>query len=499
MSPVGTMASDSTVHGVHHHHQPPPRVQPEEEELYDDNSYAFSNGASHDMPASDVGGYYQSVGEEDEVTLHPHDSQSQRYAEYDETIADGYTSTPSRVAARRWTNSPQARPGLATMMDQHAVQSHPTDMVSPRGSTVVGDYPPSTPPRPSFQHSPQTRPTSALRSSLVMPSNAPGSPQRMTPHEAVIERIDYPRGSPARSSMPNIGSTPPRRVIEQHRVSAPNASPVVGSPQYGSPRQVLQQSPNPDVFTRSPGYKQYDEYYRRVDRRLSPVPPYQSPRNSGAFPADWDRRPGTGRRDSDTTLQGEYNEKSQYRGDSNGRRNYAEKSRYSPQPDQDYGLERDSKRPDDYRRQRGMSTDSISGDMRRRTTREVEDDSDYQVKGGVFSQLLRLTGRSSTLRRRVSSQRSAVPGQIPTMKSLGLRRADSGVSTTFGADELDTDDPRVTGQKKKARRSSFGDLPFMRTMSMDGGVAGPKKRRASIQFHVACMYLSFPWLAKDAF
>lgn len=155
---------------------------------------------------------------------------------------------------------------------------------------------------------------------------------------------------------------------------------------------------------------------------------------------------------------------------------YDEKAKYSSQPHRD----------SEYRRPRSMSTDSRAEEMHHRTTREVEDHLDeYHVKGGVFSQPLRLTGRSSTLRRRVSSQRSAVLGELPTMQSLGLKRNESTATTAFGADELDPDDPRVTGQKKKARRYSFSELPFMRSLSADGSASGKKKRRASIQYHVA--------------
>ena len=476
MSPVGTMASDSTVHGVHHHyHHDDPQ---DEQELYDANSYPFTNETSR---SEDNGGFYRGVSE-DEMTLDPHDSQSQRYGDYDEPVRapDVYTSTPPRVGTRRWTNSQQQRPPLDTLLSEEAVEqvNNSSNMIiSPRGSTIVGNYDsPSGPPpqnRSPYQHSPQTRPSSALRASLVIPSNGPGSPQRVKPQEAVIERLDYPRGSPARLSMPNIGATPPRRIAEQHRSSAPNGSPIIGSPQFGSPspRQPVRQSPTPDAYNRPQGYRRYDDYDRPTDR-LSPVPPYQSPRNSGAFQGDgWDRehRYAQGRHDSDSTLRNDLFEKRKY-----GPGEYEEKAKSSPRPDQD------------YRRSRSMSDETRGGDMRRRTTREMEGDTEsYHVKGGVFSQLLRLTGRSATLRRRVSSQRSAAPGDLPTMKSLGLRRVDSAVSTAFGADELDPDDPRVTGQKKTRRRSSFSELPFMRSLSTDGDVTGKKKRRASIQLHVA--------------
>ena len=467
MSPVGTMASDSTIHGPHHHPQHHHASQDEQEQsLYDVNSYPFAPTTEHD-------GYSQGLpGEDDDVSLHPHDSESQRYVEYDRSLRapDEYTSTPPRVGGRQWMGTQQHRPSLDTLLSAEAIQQYPDPntisrnmSVSPRGSTVLDNHDATPQNRSPYQN----RPSSALRSSLVAPHGGLGSPQRAMPQEAVIERLEYPRGSPARSSLLNIGATPPRRMLEQHCASAPTGSPGVGSPQFGSPRQSA-----PDAFRSPPqGYRRYDEY-----DRLSPIPPNQSPRNSGATPGErWnrERQHAQGRHDSDATLQGEYTEKRKYsQGD------YHDKAKHSPQPDN----------VREYRRPRSMSSDSRAENMHRRSTREVEDDTDsYHVRGGVFSQLLRLTGRSATLRRRVSSQRSSATaqGDLPTMQSLGLRRAGSAVSTVFGADELDPDDPRVTGQKKKARRSSFSELPFMRSMSTDAAMPGRKKRRASIQYHVA--------------
>lgn len=255
MSPVGTMASESTIHGVHHQHHrqsrdDPQREHEDEQELYDVNSYPFSSEVSRDVPPSDDhGAYHRGVPGEEDVELHPLEEQVQRYEDYDEPTraTDGYTSTPPRVGARRWTNSQQHRPSLDTLLSAEAVEHfrspNRNDMsVSPRNSTVVGNYDvPSAHPvqnRSPYQGSPQSRPPSALRASLVIPSNAPGSPQHALGYEAVVERLDYPRGSPTRSSMPALGATPPRRVFEQHRVSVPTESPVIGSPQFGHPAKT---------------------------------------------------------------------------------------------------------------------------------------------------------------------------------------------------------------------------------------------------------------------
>ena len=481
MSPVGTMASDSTVHGVHHQHRNREWDQGEEEqeqELYDTNSFPFASKSLREIPPSEDDGphYTYVMGDDEETGVYG----SERYEGYEQQI-DAYTSTPPRVAARRCTNSQHHRPTLDTRSSaelvEHQGQQTCNDMnVSPRNSTVVNHYssPAGNPPQNRLPHQnpPQNRPYSAFRASLVIPSDGLSSSHRVIPQEAVVERSDYPRGAFERSSMPNIGmNNTPCRSLEQHRASAPNGSPVLASPRLGSPRQSARQPPVPNNVHVAQGFKQYEEYERNIDR-LSPVPPYQSPRNSAAFQADhWarSRRYQQDRHDSDITLQGDYEDKRKYY-----LRDSGEKEKYSPRPDKD---RRD-------RRGRSMSNDSRM-DMQRRTTREVEDDADsYHIKGGVFSQLLRLTGRSTTLRRRVSSQRSNVPGDLPTMRSLGIRRTESAVSTAFGADELDPDDPRVTGQKKKARRSSFSDLPFTRSVSTDG-ISRKKRRRASIQYHVA--------------
>lgn len=463
MSPVGTMASDSTVHGVHNqhaaHHVPTNTdhgYEFEQEQTYDINSYPFTEEVSLSTSTADPhpqASYYREVPSEEEI--HPHDSESQRYESN-----DGYTATPPRVGgSKRW--STQHRPSLDPLLA--AEVQHPLHDVSPRGSITINQASYENPSRSPYQGSPHRG--SVLRSSLVMP----GSPQRGLDG---LQTNDYPpnpyRCAGTRASAPVI-STPPRRMLDQHRPSAPEfGSPIIGSPQFGSPRG----SPNPAI-------RRYPEYETASDR-LSPVPPYQSPRNSytrGSMTKEWDDqrrydRQYAGRHDSDTTLHGEFEERKG-------------------------SMSKGYTRPRSFSSDSGKSAVDRRGDanmpMRRKTTREMEDDEEsYHVKGGVFSQLLRLTGRSSTLRRRVSSRGVSSQGyggaELPTMKTLGLKRAGSAASTVFGADELDPDDPRITGQKKKSkRRNSFSDLPFTRSVSNDG--ENPKrKRRASIQFHVAGEY-----------
>ena len=445
MSPVGTMASDSTVHGVHGQHAPTNPLDHEyEQQIYDVNSYPFSeeialstSEAPSNIPQQP---YYREIAPDEDI--HPNDSQSQRHESN-----DGYTATPPRVGSRRWSTN-QHRPVLDTLLSANGSEL-PRD-VSPRGSTSVSPY--DNPSRSPYHSSPRP----AIRSSLVMPHPS-GSPQRNHPLDERAEYNSSPyKGMPTRSSVPDL-NTPSRRMLDQHqhRPSAPEyGSPIINSPQFGSPRG-----------SQSPAIRRYPDYEAPVDR-ASPVPPYQSPRNSYARPPprDWEEEKRTerqyGRLDSDATLQGDYRKGS-----------LGEKG---------------------YGRPRSMSSDSgksmVAERKPSRSSRHREDDEEsYHVKGGVFSQLLRLTGRSSTLRRRVSSRGASTQGygELPTMKTLGLTRAASGASTVFGAEELDPMDPRVTGQKKKKRRNSWTDLPFTRATSGDEGENPRQKRRASIQYHVA--------------
>lgn len=527
MSPVGTMASDSTVHGVHgqHSYMPQPSQQQrqqasgqytdDEGSVYDGNQYPYSEDISL-APSQDpsmVGNqaYYRQVDhreEEDEQSIHPHDSSSQRFDNSARDLGapippDGYTATPPRVGTtRRATNTAQHRPQLDNLYAGPEASERfnpPPDQrarvedVSPRGS-VVGGYeqqynqtPNRQPYNVPMNGSPQARPPSAMRSHYQQ-----GAPPRLDSQPRYDQNGQYDQGrdgayrgsTPARMSQLNVG-TPSRRVDpQQQRHSVPDGSPHVNEAQYGSPRSPPQ------------GIRRYPEYEDAAvahQQRLSAAPPYQSPRNSYGNKTDvfstpqggrqdWDNKqpvqPNQYRHDSDATLNGAYNEKE-------GFENYTMGGGKS------------------YGRPRAMSDDSgrsvapgrkdekdSKASMKRRTTREMENDDDdgssYKVKGGVFSQLLRLTGRSSTLRRRISSRgASSVNGgqDLPTMKSLGLKKVNSTASTVFGADELDPDDPRVTGQKKKKRRNSWSDIPFGK--GEDSGLGGKRNRRASIQYHVA--------------
>lgn len=73
------------------------------------------------------------------------------------------------------------------------------------------------------------------------------------------------------------------------------------------------------------------------------------------------------------------------------------------------------------------------------------------------------------------------------MHNLRLKRVGSTASTTFGAYELDQEDPRVTGQKPATkRRASLSDMLYSAGSNLGrDGSGGRRKRRASIQRHVA--------------
>ncbi|WVR06201.1 hypothetical protein IAU60_003231 [Kwoniella sp. DSM 27419] len=487
---LAPVRSDPSDFGPSHSGEPahdPRREYAGEQDVYHDidtGSYPFhaepiEMTESVDGPSAPGPGYYREVPAEEtneEIVMGQY--------ELNRPIgqaSDAYTATPPRVAgARRWSSA-QHRPTLDTL---HSAEEdpyyQPPTSFSPQGPQVVYTNEVPTPTgrvapvlRSSFAH--REQPTSSPRSAEYPGYEHPGTPSRY---------------SHLRASAPTISYTPPARTLEQHRYSVPN-----GSPNRASPRLA----PHPDVFSPASGARS-----SLAERRYSPAPPYP-------VEEEWDGRRGSrgkgptdskeqmweeedrdrkfryeGHNDSDETLYDEKRDRDQ--------------SKYSPSPrdDQKYRRQRslsDSSRLDVPDRYRDRNRDRDNGGMRRRTTRQLEEDDDdassYHVKGGVFSQLLRLTGRTNTMRRRISSRSgvsagaSAGPGMLPTMKSLGLRRIDSRASTAFGAEELDPDDPRVTGQKKKKnRRNSLSDLPFMRTDSGDFG--GPKKkRRASIQLHVA--------------
>ncbi|WVW84468.1 hypothetical protein I302_106502 [Kwoniella bestiolae CBS 10118] len=440
-------------------------------EYYDSNSYPFHSepvelGESVDEPSHQAqAGYYREI---------PDQVEQEQYEQH-----DGYTATPPRVVGgRRWSTA-QHRPTLDTL---HSTEEeyHQQLTSSPRGSiaqhqqTVYHEDAPSP-----------YRPPSALRSSFAHRDRevVNGSPRS----GFYTEQDLPPTTSPyrvARASAPNIGYTPPRRMLDQHRFSVPSGSPNMNS---GSPV-----ARNQEVF--SPGNR---GTFGEKERRYSPVPSYhQHPVDS--YTVEDHRRESQGPVQTQGYDDGKdrlwVDDPSEKRhrtvSDSDETLYEDEKAKYSSNPS-----------PNVRGRQRSLSDSSklalpTDGGMRRRTTRQLEEDDDestYHVKGGVFSQLLKLTGRTNTMRRRISSRsgfgggESKGPGLLPTMKSLGLRRLDSRASTTCGADEFDENDPRVTGQKKKhKRRNSLSDLPFMRTGTGDSTLpGGRRKRRASIQLHVA--------------
>ncbi|KAK8858427.1 hypothetical protein IAR55_002654 [Kwoniella newhampshirensis] len=459
-----------------------------DDEYHDSNSYPFSAEPIELSESQDLGeaqnhlqsaSHYCAVadGEGEQITFH---HSGERSYEVTQPQSDGYTPSPVRVGSRRWSSA-QHRPTLDTLLSAEDVDDyHRFQSISPRNSQVVQQtYDASV-------GNPYTRPPSVLRSSIANTNTAHASPRQQQPY-AETDHPPSPYRS-ARASAPALNHTPPRRVFDQHRYSIPTGSPNVPSPRP---------APTPDMY--SSGFKRYEG-----ERRLTPAPPYPSEE-------EWNRNGGHDRdreRDREREQDREWQD---MRDQDRDRQRELDRKHGNPEKrsDSDETLY-DEKRgcgkypPDNRqtRRQRSLSDTSKlnipsphSGGMRRRTTREVEEDDDestYHVKGGVFSQLLRLTGRTNTMRRRMSSKSgagasSAGPGTLPTMKSLGLRRLDSTASTIYGGDELDMDDPRITGQKKKrGRRNSLSDLPFMRTETGDSmGPYGRRKRRASIQLHVA--------------
>lgn len=493
MSPVGTMVSDSDLHSgpaQHHSAQTQPLLssasppgqrpsQPYDQDAYDINTYPFGDTAeislsqSQDRGVTDASGRYRGVPSE-EVPLNPYDTSGGQ---------DHYTATPPRPSARRFTGSspsPVHRPTLDTVVSASDIR-YTSAEISPRNTSQMDSYQ-----MPPIQSSPAQRPSTVLRPALVGSHAATQRSPQVEHEQPYSPRPSIQPGSPAQQSpRPSMqpGSPALRRPYDGHRPSG----------NFGSPRD----SPRPDNYRPSvaPGYRR-SEYEDRTG--LTPAPVYGPPRNSyfAQHRDEYGQDNRYRRLDSEYEREREYRERHErprydsettLRGDDYNEKTYDEKKR------------RDSSPP---RRPRAMSDTSDHRDrdrdreMRRRATKELEDaeEGTYTVKGGVFSQLLRLTGRNGNniMRRRQSSRgialssrgTSACGEELPTMHNLGLKKVGSTASTTFGAFELDQEDPRVTGQKPAHRRASFSDMLYRRS-SFGGEGGGGRRRRASIQRHVA--------------
>jgi hypothetical protein len=469
MSPVGTMVSDNDNQGGSTLHQsgpvhPPALINPFRDlnsEAYDINSYPF--GASTEIALSqsqDQGQTQfntQNNGYRGVPTDNPYEDAPGEH--------DPYTAAPPRMSSRRFppgnntTPTQGHRPTLESLLPHNNMQYSSAE-ISPRNTAGMDSYV-----MPPVHTSPAPRPASALRPSLV---NYYPSPQQRPIHE-MEQYADYNNGSPrTRASIP---ASAPRRLMEQQRPSMQQGSPR-DSAQIGSPRN--HQSPRPSEQRvpeqYRPGFRR-NEYEDRTG--LTPGPTYQRSSYFAQDHQEYDQRPSQQpvderqRYDSQATLTGD--------------EQFQEKKFSADRP----SLSRPR-----------ASSDTSDREMRRRSTKELEDaeKGTYTVKGGVFSQLLRLTGRNSMRRRQssrgiaASSRATSCAGdEVPTLKSLGLHPTGSIASTTFGAGELDSEDPRITGVQPRPfnRRASFSDMLFKRDAEDDGVFAGKRKRRASIQLHVA--------------
>jgi len=468
MSPVGTMVSDTDNQGESTLHQsgpvhPPALINPFRDlnsEAYDIDSYPFGasteialsqsqdNGTSMNTNINTQNNGYRGV-----PTNNPYEDAPGEQ--------DTYTTAPPRMSSRRFpannntTPTQGHRPTLDALLP-HNHMPYSSAEISPRNTAGMDSYI-----MPPVHTSPAPRPASALRPSLV--NNYPSPQQRPVHQEMEGQYADYHDGSPrVRASIP---ASAPRRLMEQQRPSMQQGSPR-DSGQIGSPRN--HQSPRPsEQFRPGPGYRR-NEYEDRTG--LTPGPTYNRPSYFAQTHQDYPQRPTDERQryDSQATLTGD-----------------------EPYQEKKYSSDRPSiSRP-------RASSDTSDREMRRRSTKELEDaeNGTYAVKGGVFSQLLRLTTGRNSMRRRQSSRgiaassraTSCAGDEVPTLKSLGLHKTGSIASTTFGAGELDSEDPRVTGVKPQPfnRRASFSDMLFKRDVEDDGVFTGKRKRRASIQRHVA--------------
>ena len=485
-SPIGTLTSDDSTQGVA---RPPNQSAPHDQSgAYDVNAYPV---VSETSASGYTNPYYNSEADDTEL-----ESRTQREsAASSETITPGsriqvdpYTATPPRVSTRRMTNPsaatppPEVRQQFATPPGVH----RDDEMVSPRSNPSEWDSP-----RPDWQ------PQSATPARRPLPSDSLAQSPRQpgTPSDWGSPRAQWqpqpPSPSPARLPSALKNASPAMQPYTGNSYS-PSASPFMGSqqryPEFPTRRPTeTRPSPafGPPGADAQPGFRQYDADDSTPPEAQAPLyPPTQAQmpfghheenvpaeprfslsewqeyqrqqqRRSEHDPDDGQRRQqqwqSDGRHDSDETL----------------RDGYTVNSEKPPLPQGD-----------------GRYLQADDGSMRRRTTREMEDDEQsYQVKGGVFSQLLRLAGRSNTqLRRRQMSQgtSSQGEGEAPTMSNLGIRsRASSVASTLFHGEEIELEDPRMTGKKPKHKRPTWEETGYTHTD------AHGRRRKSSIQLHVA--------------
>ena len=473
--PIGTLTSeDSSQGGSDRTYVPsrPNKMDPRSRDAdgpYDVNK--LSNPSAPQSPANRApyaGSYYNSEADDTEADV------ARRFPGADHGIAennhrDSYTATPPRIANRRMSI---------------ADRDVPVDPISTRPSQTFA-----------------TPPTAAIAT-----VDEDISPCSTVPNEWSWQRSPTPAGrspTPANGRSPTPAGRPsamkqPSPNPLTHYAGPPNISPYMGSPQprQGSvaeytvhprsdsigrempPRSPQYGSPKPNMMA---GYRRYDEKdpysgHSPVPNQSVPGSPRPSALAAAAPPgelrlsvSEWEdyqrqqMRQSNGRHDSDETLQG------------------------GPYPDDKSKLPPQgayiSPCPNDPRYLNPGSLDQCG--MRRRTTREVEDDPEtYRIKGGVFSQLLRLAGRSNTLQQRqvsVGASSQGTSAELPTMTNLGLRsRANSAASTVFQGNEYEPEDPKITGKVVQARRPEWEDTAYEATSEH-----GHRRRRSSIQLHVA--------------
>jgi hypothetical protein len=388
-------------------------------------------------------------------TYHPNLSGEERIAPYptgppplprsvaDTHPSDGYTPVPARLAGRHQPGILSHRPTLDTVYSANNQDDRQDDphLGAPRGPVDPSQN--RTYLDQSVQHS---------------------------PHSAASNNSGQSRNNSSMQANPQVGYRGPDIAAPPQVYNPANRSPrgPDNYPQYPQNMPPMQGSPRDSRSGTDPyfSYRQYGEPGNIV---------YSSPRE---VPQHLPLPPPDMRRESDTTLRGE--EEDKYSKGSNNSSAYASKNRFS--------------RPRSW-------SDSSESKVRRRNTQEVEaareisqDGESYHARGGVLSQLLRLTAGSG-LRRRptatggdgqasaISSRAtSTVGGDFPTLSNLGMKRSYSTASTLYGGhDEYDDLDPRVTGQKKKKnmRTMSLGDLMHLRDHD------GRKRQKEVVKLHVA--------------
>lgn len=137
---------------------------------------------------------------------------------------------------------------------------------------------------------------------------------------------------------------------------------------------------------------------------------------------------------------------------------------------------------------RGRKLSDLGNEAEWRASRDMEEGrnrskgvgpEDFQMQGGIFSQLLKLSAIPPTLPQPGSiptSGPSRPPPPIPTLQSLGIGRSNSLFNRDDDDMELDSEDPRITGVVPR-RNARSGEGVYMKMFAGDEKAAEEYQRQ----------------------